>query len=317
MSRISRLILTAGVALAAGFSTLPPATAAEFPTKQINLVAAGGPGGAVDTLARIVARTMEKDWGQNVVVVNKPGAGGALGAGQVKNDASDGHTLVVGHTGTFSTTWQSMDKATYGVDDFTYINTLTTADCAWVTRGDSPYKTLKDVWAAAKSGKTISYGALTPESKKFASYIAGKEGAQIKAITLKSVPEILQAVLGGHVDFGFSGGGHGQYVKKGDLRVLAAVGGARVSDSPDVPTLKEMGYNISDCAVFMIAGPKGIPADIVKKLADIVSKAMNSEEAKKFLESRNSAAMTVGPDGLEKIVKEEAAAYVIVKDMPN
>lgn len=317
MDRTSQVVSMAGAAFVVASLAILPAAAAEYPMKSITIVAGSGPGGATDTFARIIARQMEKEWKQNVIVVNKPGAGGALAAGQVKSDVPDGHTLVTSHSGTFSTTWQSMNNPTYGVDDFTYINSMTSASCAWVTRADSPYKTLKDVWAAAKSGKSVSFGGLTAENKKYAAYVARKEGVEIKAISLKSVPEVLQAVLGGHVDFGFSGGTHAQYVKKGDLRVLAAIGGSRVSDSPDVPTLKEMGYGVTDCAVFMIAGPKGIPADIVNKIADVVSKAMQTDEAKKFLESRDSEAMTVGPVELEKIIKEDAAAYGAVKDVPN
>jgi tripartite-type tricarboxylate transporter receptor subunit TctC len=193
------------------------------------------------------------------------------------------------------------------------VNSLASSACAWVARADSPFTTLKDIWAAAKSGKSISFGAYSTDNKMYVDYIARREGVQIKGVTFKSVPEVLQAVLGGHVDFGFSGGSHAQYVQKGTLRVLAATGDSRTGDSPDVPTLKEMGYGVTNCAIFAIGGPKGIPADIVNKLADAIAKAMHTEEAAKFLEARDNIALNDGPSGLTHRMKEDAAAFADIK----
>jgi tripartite-type tricarboxylate transporter receptor subunit TctC len=103
-----------------------------------------------------------------------------------------------------------------------------------------------------------------------------------------------------------------QYVKKGLLRVVASTDVNRVPDSPDVPTLKEMGYGVSNCSVFMIAAPKGLPNEIIQKVSDAVVAAMKSAEAKKFLESREAEAIHLGPAGLTKYVKDEAAEFSTV-----
>ena len=290
----------------------PSVMAADFPAKPITIIAASGPGGAVDLLSRIVGRYMEQAWGQTVVILNKAGGAGGIGATQAKSAAPDGYTLVTSNHGTWSNAWQQMEKPTFTVDDFTYINSMMGGGCAWVTRADGPYKTLKDMIGAAKSGKQVSFGAFSPENKLYVDYLAKREGIQIRSITFKSVPEVLQAVLGGHVDFGFSGGSHAQYVKKGMMRVLAATDVKRAPDSPDTPTLKEMGYGVSNCASFIIAGPKGLPKDITQKIADAVAKAMQTDEAKKFLDSRETTALLLGPDELSKLVHEDAAAYASV-----
>jgi tripartite-type tricarboxylate transporter receptor subunit TctC len=317
MQKMSRLTLWAAEVLAIVLVLSLPAVAADFPTKPITIVTGSGAGGAIDILSRILARHLEKEWGQSVIVNNKPGAGGMTAATLVKKEAPDGYTLLANNSSVFTTTWQLAEEQTYSVDDFTYVNSLTGSASAWVTRAEGPYKTLKDVWAAARSGKAVSFGSFAIDNKMLAEYVAKKEGVAIKTITLKSVPEILQAVLGGHVDFGISGGTHAQYVKKGVMRVLAVTGDSRVGDSPDVPTLKEMGYGVGDSVIFLVAGPKGMPADIVKKFADAIDKAMHTEEAIKYHESRESAALTIGSAALEQRIKEAAAEFAAVKKSLN
>lgn len=305
-------LLGAVAALVAAHVT--PASAQSYPTKEITIIAASAPSGAIDIFSRLLAKQMETAWGKPVVVKNVAGAGGAVGAAQAKSVPADGHTLVTSNAGTFSTAWQQMDQPTYKADDFVYVNTFSGAGCAWVTRGDGPYKTLKDLIAAAKSGKSVSFGAFSSENKLYLDYVAKKEGVQFKSVTLKSVPEVLQSVMGGHVDFGFSGGTHVQYVKKGLLRVVASTDADRVPDSPDVPTLKEMGYGITNCSVFMLAAPKGTPKDVVQKISDQMVAAMQSPEGQKYLESRESRAIHLGPDGLTKYVMNEAAGFKTVTD---
>jgi tripartite-type tricarboxylate transporter receptor subunit TctC len=295
-------------------ANIAPASAQSYPTKEITIVAASAPSGAIDIFSRLLAKQMESAWGKPVVVKNVAGAGGAVGAVQAKSAAPDGYTLVTSNAGTFSVSWQQMEQPTYTADDFVYVNTFSGAGCAWVAKGDGPYKTLKDLIAAAKSGKSVSFGAFSNENKLYVDYVAKKEGVQFKSVTMKSVPEVLQSVMGGHVDFGFSGGTHVQYVRKGLLRVVASTDTARVPDSPEVPTLKEMGYGISNCSVFMLAAPKGTPKDVVQKISEQMVAAMKTEEGQKYLESRESAAIHLGPDGLTKYVMDEAAGFKTVTD---
>lgn len=314
MTSVLRLTFGAVVLCTIGSALSLTATAAsDFPTRQINLIVATGPGGAADGLARIVASYMEKEWGKSVIVLNKPGAGGAIALLQVKNEVPDGHTLLVANGGTFSTQWQLMESPTFKIDDFTYIRSLATSSCAWVTSAKSPYKTLKDVWTAAKSGKSVSFGGTSIEAKMYVDYVAKKEGTEIAVPIFKGVAEALQAALAGHVDLAFSGGSHAPYVKDGTMRVLAATGDSRTADSPDVPTLKEMGYGITFCAIHALAGPKGIPTDVVNKLSDAVRRAMRTQEGLRFLEGRGDVQLDEGPSALENRIKEDAAAFAAMK----
>ena len=256
-----------------------PAPAADYPSKSITMIAGSGAGGAVDTLARIFARHMEKDWGQQVVVHNKAGAGGSIGAQQIKSEPPDGHAIMVINSAALATSWQIIDPAPYTVDDFTYISTVAGATCGWVVKGDSPYKTWKDIVSAAKAGKSVSFGAYSPDNRLVLSYVAKQEGINFKIVNFKSTTEIITAVLGGHVDFGFTGGNHVQHVKKGTMRAVAAVDDKRLPDSPDVPTLQELGYDVNECAFFVVAGPKGMPDPVVTKIADLVARISNSDES--------------------------------------
>jgi tripartite-type tricarboxylate transporter receptor subunit TctC len=315
MTLTLRTVLLRAAAVAAmslAVSGVSPAFAQSYPTKEITIVAASAPSGATDIFSRLVGKYMEAAWGKPVVVKNVAGAGGAVGAAQVKNAAPDGYTFVTSNAGTFSTAWQQMDQPTYTADDFVYIETFSGAGCAWVAKGDGPYKTMKDLIAAAKAGKSVSFGAFSSENKMYVDYIGKREGVTFKSVTMKSVPEVLQAVMGGHVDFGFSGGTHVQYVKKGLLRVVASTDIKRVPDSPDVPTLQEMGYGVTNCSVFMIAAPKGLPKEIVQKVSEAMVASMKTEEAKKYLESRESEAIHLGPEGLTKYVKDDVTSFATV-----
>jgi tripartite-type tricarboxylate transporter receptor subunit TctC len=303
-----RRIAAAAAAIAAA-SASAPAWAADYPAKPITIVAASGPGGAVDTFSRLIGRQMEKEWRQPVVIVNKAGAGGAVAAAQVKNEAPDGYTLIVSNGNTFFSTWQTTDSATYTVDDFTYINSISGGGCGWIVKTDSPFKSYKDVVAAAKTGKSISFGAFSNDNKLVLSYVAKQDGVAYKMVSYKGITEILTAVLGGHVDFGFSGGSHAQHVKKGTMRVIVATDDKRLADSPNAPTLKELGYDVSECAYFAVAAPKGVPAAIVKQLEAVVARAMDSEEMKKYLEAREAGPLLLGADGVTKRMKEEAEVF--------
>ena len=288
-----------------------PVQAAEYPTKPITIIAASPPGGAVDLFSRIIGRHMEKEWGQAVVVLNKSGGGGGIGIAQLKTEAPDGYTFGVSNSDTWSKNWQHMEKPNYTVDDFAYVSSFAGGGCAWVTRAESPYKTWKDIIAAAKSGKSLSFGAFSTDNKLTLNHVGRRDGIKFKTVTYKGISEILPAVLGGHVDFGFSGGSHAQYVKKGTLRVLVATDEKRAPDSPDVPTLREMGYGVSNCAFFMIAAPKGTPGDIVDKVEAAIARGMKTEEMKKYLDSRETTAMVLKPAELARRLKQDAQEYAV------
>jgi tripartite-type tricarboxylate transporter receptor subunit TctC len=286
-----------------------PAASADYPTKQVTVFIGSGPGGATDHLARVIARHIEKDWGQPAVAINKPGAAGIVAATQLKSEAPDGHTIMVSNSNAMSISWQSLANPPYTVDDFTYISSLATPVCGWVARSSGAYKSWKDIVTAAKAGKSISFGAYSPDNRLMLDYVAKQENISFKVVNFKSTTEVMTAVLGGHVDFGFTGGNHVQHVKKGTMIAIAATDVQRLPDSPNVPTLRELGYDVGNCAFFMVAGPKGMPADVTQKLGDFIAKIVKTDEVEKYIEAREQHTLVLGPAEVTKRMKQDAEDY--------
>jgi tripartite-type tricarboxylate transporter receptor subunit TctC len=303
----------AAALLAASAVWALPAMAADFPSKPIKMLVGFRAGGSVDTLARLMARTLEKELGQPIVVQNKPGAGGGVTAGLVRKAAKDGHTIGMAVSNTFAANPVLSKKAKYGPGDFTYLGSAARGQCAWMVRADSPYKSVKGMLAAAKAGKSVAFGSLSPVTKLVVRYVARKAGVKIKVITLKGGAGILQGVLGGHVDFGFSGGIHVPHQKAGKIRVLASVDDRRLAGSPDRPTLQELGYDISQCSFFLNFAPKGLPGPVTAKLARAVKAAVKSGDVQSLLKKRQLPEFYRGPQDIARILAKENAGWKRVR----
>ena len=264
---------------------IAPAFAADFPTKPIEMQVAYAAGGLVDSMARAVAKNMEGTLGQPVVVVNKPGAGGALGVTALKNAKPDGYTIGV-VTGITLTYTPLVEKVSYTMEDFKYLASVGRFQEAFVAPPDKPYKNFKELVAYAKKNPGMTYASMHPIAENILTAIAKKEGLDWRAIPTKGGSEVMTAVVGKHVDFGFSGGIHTSFVKAGEMIVLAALGKQRLLASPDVPTLIESGYDLFFDNDNIIFAPKGIPDDAAKKLTAAIGKAAKDPKYVELLQSK-------------------------------
>ena len=137
---------------------------------------------------------------------------------------------------------------------------------------------------------------------------------KLRVINVKGTPATIQQVLGGHVDLGWSGGHHIPYLRKGEVRVIAATDDRRLNaPSNAVPTLKQMGYNISFCGAYIMAAPKDLPADVKTKLDGALKAAIGSKPVQTFIARRKLAPNYQGTEGLTAEVRAEAAAWAKVK----
>jgi len=265
------------LAAAAVFAAPVPAQPAPYPSRPIDLYIGSAPSGSTDALGRVLARSLTGELGQPVVVHNSPGAGGAVMATHLLNSPPDGYSLgmTISHAYTGNPI-VSPESTQYAVADFTHLASVSKGQCALITRTSTPYATLADVVEAARNGETPVFASQSPLTRIVADYIAQAENVQFKVITVQGGGEIMQAILGGHADFGFSGGPHVDFVASGQMRVLAAVEDARLITSPDVPTLRELGYDISACSTFVVSAPPGLPPDIVATLAPALERAISS-----------------------------------------
>jgi len=145
---------------------------------------------------------------------------------------------------------------------------------------------------------------MTPYDKQVLRYIAKKEGVEFNLVPTKGGSAIMTQVLGNHVDFGFSGGIHYQYVKAGKMIVLVGHGQERLIGTPDVPTLKELGYNIALENYNVVAGPKGMPDDVTQKLGKAFGQAVQSAEYQDLMKNKlHFPALFIGPEELSLKIK--------------
>ncbi|CAB1065738.1 hypothetical protein D1BOALGB6SA_10537 [Olavius sp. associated proteobacterium Delta 1] len=251
-----------------------PAYAA-FPDKPLTVVVPYKAGGSTDSMIRVLAKALAKEVGQPVVVQNRPGAGGAVGGMYIKNQPPDGYTFLVGSVSI--PTWSPIhDKIDFTVDDFTYLGSITEYQQAVITTPDKPFKTLDELIAYSRKNPGLTFAEQNSISKLVILYVAKQEGLDWRAVPTKGGGGMVPMLLGGHLDFAWSGGVHQRYGDK--MVVLASCNPGRLPASPDAPALSEK-YKISIPSLVVVMGPKGIPADRVKFLENALKSASSNDPA--------------------------------------
>jgi tripartite-type tricarboxylate transporter receptor subunit TctC len=251
-----------------------PANAA-FPDKPLTVVVPYKAGGSTDTMIRVLAKALSKEVGQPVVVQNRPGAGGAVGGMYIKNQTPDGYTFLVGSIQI--TTWSPIhDNVDFTHKDFTYLGSFTEYQQAMITTPDKPFKTLDELIEYSRKNPGLAFADQSSLSKLVILYVAKQEGLDWRAVPTKGGGGMVPMLLGGHLDFAWSGGVHQRYGDK--MVVLASCNPDRLAASPKEPSLSEK-YSISMPSMVAVMGPKGIPADRVKFLENALRNASSKDPA--------------------------------------
>jgi len=276
---------------------------AEYPDRPVKILVGFRAGGSVDAMARLLSQKAGDSLGQPVVVVNKPGGGGAIAAKETLRAKPDGYTLCFSVALTYAA-WPYMTKVKYTEDDFTYIAAVGKFQEAFVSLPNKGWNDWKGLVEYAKKQGPLNVAVMTPYDKQVLRYIAKKEGVEFNMVPTKGGAAIMTQVLGDHVDFGFSGGIHYQYVKAGKMIVLAGHGQKRLVATPDIPTLNELGYNIALENYNVVAGPQGMPDEVTQKLGKAFSQAVQSPEYKDLLQNKlHFPALYLGPQELPPKIK--------------
>jgi tripartite-type tricarboxylate transporter receptor subunit TctC len=272
-------MLAAAAAVAMAVMTLTGgAQAQNFPAKPVTLIVPWPAGGSSDLVLRALAEATQKHLGKPIVIENRAGASGTLGAAQMAATAKpDGYTVAQMPITVFRLPY--MAKTTFDpTKDFTYIIGLTGYTFGVVVRKDAPWKTFQEMLADGKAnpGK-IKYG--TPgagTSLHIGMEQIAKQARGIKwtHVPFKGAAETNAALLGGHVDAVADSTGWGPLVNSGDFRLLVTWGASRTKNWPDVPVLKELGLNLVANSPYGIAGPKGMDPKVVKALHDAFKKGL-------------------------------------------
>jgi tripartite-type tricarboxylate transporter receptor subunit TctC len=271
-----RRVLQSGLVSAAAVALPQLASAQAFPAKPIKLICPWPAGGSTDAVMRALAQSASKSLGQNVIIENKGGAGGMLGALEMVSAQPDGYTLTQLPHGVFRI--PHMQKVGFDTTkDFTWIVCLTGYTFGMVVPGDSPIKSIKDYvdYAKANPGK-LTYGSTgTGTSPHLAvEEFAQRAGIQLNHVPFKGNAENMQAILGGHIMSASDATGWAPHVESGKLRLIATYGSKRTKRWPNVPTLDELGYKTVSDSPFGVCGPKGMDPAVVRVLHDAFRKTL-------------------------------------------
>ena len=257
------------------------ATAAAYPDRPVTLLVGFAPGGSMDLSARALARSAEKILGQPVVIENKTGGTGTVALAAMLSQNQDGYTLCATPSSVLIRVSQMQKVPFQAFKSFKLIIGFTEPLLGIVVKNDSPYKTLKDLMDAAKKnpGK-LKYATTGVGSTTHAAVdeIAAAEKVQMIHVPYKGSIEALTSLLGGHVDFASLTSELIPSVKSGQTRLLATMGDKRSPKFPDVLTLKELGYDFANDAVFSVVGPSTLPPEIAKKLGEAFAQAIKNKE---------------------------------------
>ncbi|MGH1539061.1 MAG: tripartite tricarboxylate transporter substrate binding protein [Arenicella sp.] len=263
------------------------ANAKEWPAKTIKLTVGYGAGGTTDSTARVLASILEESLGKKVTVLNKPGGGGSVAAALAKNAKPDGYNVFTFTTGAAVLTPHMQDLPYDPLSDFTFIAQFAQWNLGIVVPKDAPYNSLKELitFAKANPGK-VNYaiaGTGTPQHLVM-ERLAKVEGLDWKAVPFKGGAASVTALLGGHVTAMAGATEWLPQVLSGDFKLLAVITEKPMAQFPDVPTLLELGYDISAPSILGIAGPKGIPEDVVNKLSSAIENATKEEQMISIIE---------------------------------
>jgi tripartite-type tricarboxylate transporter receptor subunit TctC len=273
-----RALLAGAAALAAPLAAPAIARASTFPDRPIRLICPWTAGGSTDLQMRAIAEAAGKILGQPMVIENRPGAGGTLGATMLLQSRPDGYTLAQLPITVFRYPFMQATPQWNPLTDFTYISHITGYLFGVVVRADSEFRTFGDLmaWAKANPGK-LTYGTPGVGSSLHITMeqLALKAGVEFLHVPFRGVAENQTALLAGTVMATADSSGWAQLVRDGRLRLLVTWGAERAKSFPDTPTLKELGYEIVSASPYGYGGPKGMDPAVVRTLDDAFRRAID------------------------------------------
>jgi tripartite-type tricarboxylate transporter receptor subunit TctC len=264
-------------AAAAAVIAAPAFAQSGYPNRAIRLICPWPAGGSTDVVMRSIGDSFSKQIGGTVIIDNKPGAGGILGAVELARSQPDGYTLSQLPLGIFRL--PHMQKVALDpMKDLTYISCLTGYTFGMVVRSDSPIKSIKDLVDFAKAKpEQFTYGSTgvgtTPHL--VVEQFARRAGIKLLHVPFKGNADGMQALLGGHVMAHSDATGWASAVESGRARLLATYGSKRTKRWPNVATLQELGYQTVSDSPFGIGAPKGMDAGLVRRLDEAFHKVLN------------------------------------------
>jgi tripartite-type tricarboxylate transporter receptor subunit TctC len=307
--------------LLAALATLSGSALAQspYPAKPIRLVVPYTPGASNDTLSRATAQAMSPLLGQAIVIDNRPGAGGMIGAENVARSEPDGYTIL-NVQASFATNVAIRAKMPYDVfRDFAYIGMMTKSPMIVVVHPSLPVKTVKELVALAKKRPgELNYGSSgTGGSNHLATELfARAAGVKIVHVPYKSIGPAIIDLVGGNVQLVITSLPSALVqVKAGRIKALGVASGQRSAFAPEIPTVTESGVNYVSELWWGLAAPGKTPTEIVNRLSEALRKAMQTRELKEQYAREGGEPMPTTPQEFQKYVFAEVNRWKqVVKD---
>lgn len=298
------------------------AMAQGYPERAVTLIVPFPAGGGTDITARIIADALSQEWGQTVVVDNRGGAAGLVGAEVASRAEPNGYTLFIGNVGTQSINPSLYDEIPYDPDTaFTPISLVAELPIVITVHPDFPAHTIEELvdLASENPGHYQYASSGTGNSTHLAGEVfARAAGIEMLHIPYQGGPQATTDLLGGRVDMQFDAVlSASSYVDNGSLRALAVTSSQRAPALPDVPTLAEAGVEGAESGSWIaVLGPAGMPEDIVDFISTTLQNIASTESFQQTLVNQGATAIGSTPEELQQVIDNDRARYeVIINDL--
>jgi tripartite-type tricarboxylate transporter receptor subunit TctC len=271
------------------------------------------PGGASDTLARIIAQKLSEKWGQPVVVDNRAGAGGNVGMEVVASSPADGYTLLMSYVGTHAINGSLYKKLPFDPEkDFAPVATLATLPFVVVTKADSKIKTVPDLVSAAKK-ETLTYGSAGNGS---VNHLLGEmfnsaAGVKLMHVPYRGAAPAMQDLMAGHINLVFTSlPSVAGAIKQGVLHPVAVTSAKRASAFPSIPTISEAGFKDFDVNPwFGLFAPAKVPANVVRKINADINELLKTKEVQEKFAAQGADVYITSPAQFATVLHADIAKW--------
>ncbi|MBT5032908.1 MAG: tripartite tricarboxylate transporter substrate binding protein [Rhodospirillaceae bacterium] len=279
-----RKILSIGLGLMLTGMLAGPTVAADYPSRPITFMTMTQPGAQIDRLTRGLSQRFSKILGQPINVKNITGSHGTVMATSLSRSKADGYSIGVTSLTAYTYALHHA-KLTYKMSDFDYLTLVALNSSGFIAKADAPWKTLKEAFAWARKNNNSTMPAMFhgADDRDALMRMAKKEGVKLALVPSKGGPSVIKAVTGGHVKIGYVGAILYKFVEAGKIKLIAAALGNRLPPIPDVPTLKEQGYDEQVEMIVALVAPKGIDKNAKAKLLAAADKLAKDPETKTFI----------------------------------
>ncbi|WP_455555346.1 Bug family tripartite tricarboxylate transporter substrate binding protein [Comamonas sp.] len=287
----------------------------DYPSKPITMIVPFSAGGTTDILARIVGQALTVEMGQSVIIENKPGAGGNIGAQQAARAKADGYTVFMGTVGTHAINQSLYKKLPYDpIKDFAPLSRVATVPNLLVAHPSRPYKTVQEMIAYAKAHPgDVTYGSPGSGASPHVSgaLFQSMTGAELTHIPYKGSAPAVSDLLGNQIAVMFDNMPSAiQHVRSGKLRPIAVTTAKRSPELPDVPTIAEAGVpGYEATSWFGLWAPANTPAPVLDKLYASLAKVLKDPAVVKKIADQGGDVVIDTPAEFEAFIKAEAAKW--------